>query len=208
MTVPIQPSTRQDLPAIVRLLAESLEGDPIYLDILPARPDRRRALEHFYVAYLRALGARRGVVDLARDAEGALVGVAVWERSPVGNDSAFLPQLANTHLFLRALGLRGMFPAKHLQEVLEAHRPVDAHWYLPVVAVRPEARRGGVATALLRHRLDELDEQGLAAYLESGTVDDRRFFERMGFIPGAVIQGLPASRPVGMFRAPARRRAR
>ncbi len=208
MTVSIRSSTRQDLPAIVQLLAESLEEDPIYLDILPARPGRRRALEHFYVAYLRALGAQRGIVDLALDAEGGLVGVAVWERSPVGNDSAFLPQLANTHLFLRALGLRGMLPAKRVQEVLEAHRPVDPHWYLPVVAVRPGARRNGVATALLRHRLDELDAQGLAAYLESGTVDDRRFFERRGFIPGAVILGLPASRPVGMFRAPGRRGAR
>ncbi len=202
----IEPFTRRHVGEASALLAEALEHDPIYLDIVPARSGRRRALEHFFSAYLRSIGGSRGVIDLARDAQGALVGVAVWERTGVGVESAFLGQLLRFPLFLRGLGLGGMFPAKRMQESLEAHRPIDPHWYLPCVAVRAADRRAGVATALLRPRLRQLDEDGTAAYLESGTVDDRRFFETLGFGAGATVQGLPTSRPVSMFRAPGRRR--
>ncbi len=206
MSTGIEPYGRRHLREVAGLLAESLEHDPIYLDIVPARSGRRRALEHFYSAYLRSIGDDRGVIDLARDADGALVGVAVWERTGVGVESAFLGQLLRFPLFLRGLGLGGMFPAKRMQEALEAHRPIDPHWYLPCVAVRPASRRTGVATALLRPRLRQLDDEGMAAYLESGTVDDRRFFETLGFGAGAVVQGLPTCRPISMFRAPGRRR--
>lgn len=206
MSASIEPYARRHLGEVAGLLAESLEHDPIYLDIVPARSGRRRALEHFFWAYLRSIGEDRGVIDLARDGDGALVGVAVWERTGVGEESAFLGQLLRFPLFLRGLGLGGMFPAKRMQESLEAHRPIDPHWYLPCVAVRPANRRAGTGSALLRPRLRQLDEEGMAAYLESGTIDDRRFFETLGFGAGAIVHGMPVSRPVSMFRAPGRRR--
>jgi len=208
MSTTIEPAGRGDLAAIATVLADALVDDPVYADILAPGGDRRVALRRFLGAYLRSTPPSRLVVDQVRDQTGALLGAAVWERSEVGRDSALLAQIPYAVRFLVALGPRGVLRAYRVQHALERFRPVEPHWYLMTCGVRTDAQGAGVGGDLLRHRLRQLDDESAAAYLESTTSDDRRLFDQLGFVPGALIQGLPTARPTAMFRTPARRARR
>lgn len=59
--------------------------------------------------------------------------------------------------------------------------PAELHWYLGVLATKPERREEGLATALLSPILNEADRLGVACCLETLTVKNRRFYERRGF---------------------------
>lgn len=205
MTPPIERAPRREHAAVADALASALLADPVYADIVLPGQHRQRALRRFLAAVLRSAPADGLIIDATRDDRGRIVGAAVWQRSAVGRDSAVLAQLPHLPAFLGALGPRGVLRAARAQRVLERHRPVEAHWYLFALGVRPEAQRAGLGTALLQHRLDELDAAGEAAYLESASARDRALLDRLGFVPGAVIQGLASARPVAMFRPHARR---
>lgn len=205
MSTTIEAAGRGDLPAVAAVLADALVDDPVYADILAPGGDRSAALRRFLTAYLRSTPPSRLVVDQARDDDGTVIGAAVWERSEIGRDSALLAQIPYAVRFVVALGPRGVLRASRVQHALERFRPVEPHWYLMTCGVRRDAQGRGVGGTLLRHRLGRIDEDAEAAYLESTTSDDRRLFDKLGFVPGAMIQGLPTARPTAMFRTPARR---
>lgn len=206
MPIRIEVATRRDLHEVAALLATTMETDPVFLDVIPPRQGRADALRGFFDAYVLTYAGSERAVDIARRDDGTIVGAATWAFNRVGRDSRFGEQLALAPRYLRALGPLGVIPPYRVQKVLERHRPLDTHWFLSAVGVLGADRDAGVGTALVQSRLDAIDDAQEDAYVESSTVHDRRFFERLGFVPGALIQGLDHARPVGMFRPPARRR--
>lgn len=208
MSIRIEVATRRDLPEVAALLATGMETDPVFLDVIPPRERRHEALLGFFGAYVLTYTGSERAVDIARRDDGVIVGAATWAHNRVGRDSRFGEQIALAPRYLRALGPGGVLPPYRVQKVLERHRPLDTHWFLSAVVVLGAERDAGVGTALVSTRLAAIDDTHEDAYVESSTPHDRRFFERLGFVPGAVILGLDSARPVGMFRPPARRRRR
>jgi GNAT superfamily N-acetyltransferase len=80
-------------------------------------------------------------------------------------------------------------------DAVAAHAPAEPHWYLGVLATRPERRREGLATAVLAPVLDGADRTGIACCLETSTTENRRFYEGRGFTATAdiVVPGGPLS---------------
>lgn len=65
---------------------------------------------------------------------------------------------------------------------MQSHHPqFRPHHYLSHIAVHPERQREGLASALLRHRLAELDQQGVPASLEATGIRTRAIYEHFGF---------------------------
>jgi ribosomal protein S18 acetylase RimI-like enzyme len=90
-----------------------------------------------------------------------------------------------------------------LFELLDAHHPQEAHYYLQFIGVRPGCQRAGIGSALLRAVLDRCDLDGAAAYLEA---DDRSkpLYAKHGFEATGEIR-LPSGPKVWpMWRAPRR----
>ena len=54
------------------------------------------------------------------------------------------------------------------------------HWYLELLAARPEWQGKGVGSALLRWGLERADEEGVEAYLEASPAG-KGLYEKMGF---------------------------
>lgn len=208
MAIRIEVAGRRDLGEVAALLATTMENDPIFLDVIPPRERRSDVLRGFFEAYVLTYTGPDRAIDIARRDDGVIVGAATWAYNPVGRESRFGEQLALAPRYLKALGVLGVLPPYRVQKVLERHRPLDTHWFLSAVGVLGAERDAGVGTELVNARLTAIDDAYEDAYVESSTVHDRRFFERLGFIPGALIQGLDHARPVGMFRPPARRRRR
>ena len=62
-----------------------------------------------------------------------------------------------------------------------ARRKSDLVGYVSDLYVRPEARRGGVARALLAQAAEELDREYVTLTVDSGNAAARAFYRRLGF---------------------------
>jgi len=63
-----------------------------------------------------------------------------------------------------------------------AAHPKEPHWYLNFIGVDPAYQGRGLGSALLSHALTVVDQDGLPAYLEATTLNNRRLYERHGFV--------------------------
>ena len=69
-----------------------------------------------------------------------------------------------------------------MYRAMEACHPPEPHWYLGLIATRPEAQGRGHGSALLDHTLRErIDPTGTLAYLEATSPRSVPLYERHGF---------------------------
>ena len=70
-----------------------------------------------------------------------------------------------------------------LLDRFEAHHPRDTpHFYLSLLGTHPNHRGHGKGMGLLAANLEQIDEQGLPAYLESSNRANDHRYERLGFV--------------------------
>jgi ribosomal protein S18 acetylase RimI-like enzyme len=194
-------ATADELPAVTRVLGEAFADDPVIVGMVGGGHGRQDRATYLFTALLRAELHRGVVVDVARDDEGAVLGAAVWERPDA--PGARLPELVGeARTFLRALGVTGVPRALAGRTALSRYRPAWPHWYLGQIGVAASARGTGVGSSLLEHRLRTVDDSRVGAYLESSTERNRALYRRFGFEPQGEIPGVPAARPVAMWREP------
>nr|WP_250649335.1 MULTISPECIES: GNAT family N-acetyltransferase [unclassified Actinomyces] len=198
------------------MLTEVFLADPLMGAIAGAAPDPRAALDHLHRVeltdrYLSTDPARRAgaVVDLAvaagADGEERLLGVTLWDAPAVGGAGDPSGPLGPGDEPPAGLDLGLLGGAWDLVLTdgaqCEAARPPEPHWYLHMVAVAARARGTGTGTALLRHGLERVDAQGVAAHLESTTPGSRRLYERLGFALRTVLDHEPLPVYWAMTRA-------
>jgi ribosomal protein S18 acetylase RimI-like enzyme len=182
-----------------RVLAAAFVDDPVMKGILPPGPgpERERRLRSLFEAMMLSGPLKHGTVDVATDATGDVLGVAVWE-SPRAGSLTLLPlQLPR---FVRALGLLGLVNGAVMLHALRTCRPGMQHWYLGEIGVSASARGRGVGSALLAHGLARADASGHPSYLESSTEKNRALYRRNGFLELGLIPGLRDAAPAAMMR--------
>lgn len=164
-------------------LSASLLTDPFYqsitTDFSAAPADRVRVLEHYFeYSFLEAQRTGRCIVA-PREQDGA----AAWllPRSDAVNSAE--TQAKNAFL-AEVLGPKGNLNYHRIIDFMSPraaeHVPADA-WYLTIVGVNPKAQGNGLGKALLRPTLDEMDSCRAVAYLETFSIRNRSFYERLGF---------------------------
>jgi GNAT superfamily N-acetyltransferase len=87
---------------------------------------------------------------------------------------------------------------------LDHAHPMEPHWYLKVIGVDPAWQGRGVASLLLRPRLNRCDQDGQPAYLEASKPDGVWMYEHFGFRRTGNVdmpEGAPAI--TAMWRVPA-----
>jgi ribosomal protein S18 acetylase RimI-like enzyme len=197
----VSSATADELPVVARVLGEAFADDPVILGMVGGGQGRQDRARYLFAALLRAEQDRGVVVDVARDDEGAVLGAAVWER-PHARGATWPALVGEARTFLRALGITGVPRALAGRTALARYRPAWPHWYLGQIGVTAAARGTGVGSSLLEHRLRTVDESGVGAYLESSTERNRALYRRFGFESQGEIPGVPAARPVAMWREP------
>ena len=88
-------------------------------------------------------------------------------------------------------------------EQVGASHPHEEYWYLPVIGVDPRSQGRGLGSALLAHSLGTIDDQHIAAYLESANPQNIPLYERFGFSVIGEIQAGNSPIVTTMYR-PAR----
>jgi ribosomal protein S18 acetylase RimI-like enzyme len=172
--------------------------------MLPGAAFRTRALPILFGGQISHLG-RHGRIVVVRDDGERIVGVAIWLTTG-GFPLSLGVQIAQVPSSLRAL-----YPRPHslkvggvyLRELLNVH-PKEPHWYLMLLAVEPIAQRQGVGTMLMDDGVARIDDEHVAAYLETQKLDNLAYYRRFGFELRETLQPMPGGPPYYTMWRPAR----
>jgi GNAT superfamily N-acetyltransferase len=173
----IRKASADERSAVAEALARGFHDDPIIAWVIPDPERRALELGSGFDLFARRIYFPRDEVYTTDH----LAGAACWmppgrTRVSVFEQLRMLPGMLAS--FRRELGrlvaLLNAFEKRHPHE--------KEHWYLPVVAVKPEWQGRGFGAALLRPVLDRCDREGVPAYLEATSPRNRALYERHQFV--------------------------
>ncbi|GAA2140602.1 GNAT family N-acetyltransferase [Glycomyces algeriensis] len=175
---------------VLTALASAFDADPLAAWLFP-EPSGRAALQTgFYRSLLDHPGAEG---HLAGDDAGAAIWLHLRAGERLHDDQAAPPDPDAPTARLHAVGT-----------ALAARHPVDEpHLYLAVMGVAPDRQGRGIGTALLRHRLEQADRDGIAAYLEASSPRSRDLYRKHGFTDLGAPVRLADAPPLYPMRRPA-----
>jgi GNAT superfamily N-acetyltransferase len=185
-------ATPEERQSVLACITGAFICDPIARFAWPALHEYLAGMPRIAHAYARR-SFDHGAVHRASDWRGA----ALWLPPRVGPDAdAAQRLLEETVSVRRRADLAGIF------EEMDAWRPVEPHWYLPLIGVDPHAQGCGLGSVLLQIGLERCDTEGLPAYLESSNPRNLSLYRRHGFEVMGTIQvgAAPPVRP--MLRPP------
>lgn len=162
-----------DIPAVIETLSQSFFDDPMMRWWIPDDARRREILPGFFELMVGAF--------LPADEIWSLDGVAAALWVPPGPQ----PSAEETAELGRAIAeLAGENAARGfaIMAATEQVHPKEEHLYLFFLGARPRFQGRGLGSALLRAVLDRCDAGGVPAYLEASSEDNRRLYERHGFV--------------------------
>ena len=173
-------------PATPSVVA-ALEDDPFYRSICaPYEADtaRRRAVLAKYFDYSIQEGRELGrCIHLADEARG----VAVWllPQTPEVESQAAQQKRLFLQSELSADGCANYYRIINFMSAKAATLVDDAAWYLSIVAVDPAAQAQGLGRKLLEPTIAKADRAGVTCYLETFSLRNLPFYQRLGFAAAA-----------------------
>jgi len=168
-------ATAADVDDVVNTLALAFATDPVWgVWTFPDTHDRVPLLVEMWRPFVSA-AVRRGT---AWTTDGAAA-MALWV--PPGEPELEEAEEAAVEEALdRVCGPRAALVAEGFER-FGAIRPIEPHWYLSMLATRPDHRGRGIGMALVDDRLRALDRNGLPAHLESTNPANLERYRTAGF---------------------------
>jgi ribosomal protein S18 acetylase RimI-like enzyme len=162
------------------LLERAFEGDPVARYVMGQGPHRAGVISWLYGKSVQ-YAVRHGRAHTTRE----LAGVAAW----LGPEHPYLRPIKTLVVGFGAapvkLGLAAFCRLLRYNRLKERlHRQAmggQAHWYLLIIGVDPDAQGGGVGSSLLAAHLRLADAQRLACYTETARQENVKFFEKHHF---------------------------
>ncbi|MFI6733084.1 GNAT family N-acetyltransferase [Nonomuraea sp. NPDC050451] len=164
-------SVRQvDEQAVLDVLTEAFMNDPLACWLFPEVSERGRLQSHFYRSLLARPTAEAYLIGRG---EGASVwlGPASHEEPPGAPEADQKAVFGESGARLQAVG----------EALTQRHPDHEPHLYLACMGVVGGRQGAGLGSAMLRHRLERADADGLAAYLEASSPRSRALYLRHGF---------------------------
>jgi GNAT superfamily N-acetyltransferase len=171
----IRKMTAAEVAPVAVTLAQAFYEDPHFRWFVRDDATRMRKLEHGFGTFVRRvwLPKDEGYVHERMIGAALWMPPGTWHLSPL-SQLLLLPAIvrdlrADTPRLLKALNY------------IEKKHPREAHWYLPIIGVRPAWQGRGYGAALLRAMLERCDAERVPAYLEASTARNVALYERHGF---------------------------
>jgi GNAT superfamily N-acetyltransferase len=176
-TIEVRRAGAADLPAVAAVLSRAFYDDPIFRWIFPDDEQRAASLPAFFAVFAEPFAPHDAVFTAAGGR-----GAALW--LPPGRELVAEEQAAEFgRRVLDASGTQA--DASRMQaalELLDANHPHEPCWFLNFVGVDPSLQGRGVGSTLLRVVLDRADREGTPAFLDATSAENRRLYERHGFV--------------------------
>jgi ribosomal protein S18 acetylase RimI-like enzyme len=198
--IAVQQAHRPDVKELAHVLGRAFFDDPVMNWILPDAGRRAKGLPILFAALARRQYLAGGGTELAT--EGATVAAAALWAPPGRWKATRSADMWMMPAFLRVFGSESA-RGRQVARLMKRHHPADPHWYLAVIGSDPTYRAQGYGHALMSSRLDRLDAERTAAYLESSDAANVPYYERFGFEVTGEIE-LPGGGPTmwPMWREP------
>jgi ribosomal protein S18 acetylase RimI-like enzyme len=163
-----------DRQTVLDVLTKAFMDDPVACWLFPEVGRRGRLQAHYYRPLLTHPAAE---AYLAGRREGTSIwltlaaGQTLYEERPDAPEAGQWAVFGENGARLLALG----------QALAPRHPDREPHLYLPCMGVLGGRQGAGLGSAMLRHRLERADADGLAAYLEASSPRSRALYRRHGF---------------------------
>lgn len=168
----IRHATVADAAEVSLALAEAFCDDPLFVWEFPDDTTRPRILRAMFAHISEYVYLPAGVSACCEH------GAALWQPPGVQLDKQVDPDRAAA--FVNAV--EGQIERlMSLVAVLNEAHPVEPHWYLPLIGVRPTAHGKGIGSRLLEFTLNQIDRHGDAVYLEATSPRNAALYARHGF---------------------------
>lgn len=182
-TTTVQPITTDgaERADAVVALAGAFYDDPVFRWVYPDDDTRRAVLPGAFALFTDAI-AGHGVSLRSEDGNGA----ALW----VPPGEAFTDDEEAFGAAVAALSPSSPEDIERLfacMTLLGETHPHEECWYLNLIGVHPSGQGRGTGSALLEAALARCDADGVPAYLEATSAENRRLYERHGFVTTAEL---------------------
>lgn len=193
----IRTARDDEFETLAAIISNSFYNDPLFIWIVEDHSTRFKIVSDFFRLYME-LGLKNGVAHVAETSEAGIVGVALWcSHDAMGSDADI-----EIEKFANAYAPRFQIFSDKLHAHVPPFTPYD---YVMAITVLPIAHSMGIGSALIAHRLKELDRLGMSSYLEATTrLSAGGIYERLGYQP----IGEPIRFPTGVELFPMWRNAR
>jgi ribosomal protein S18 acetylase RimI-like enzyme len=185
-TASVRRARPDEIPQLAGVLARAFEEDPLMRWLAKDDAERSIRIIDGFTGILRFHSRRLEETWTTSRLEG----VALW-RAPGRLGDRFLDQLRLLPSTIRMVGLERITEVSRALRVIEArhqrHVP-GPHYYLLALGVDPAVQGHGIGGRLVQPVLEDCDDRGVTAYLETVGDPNRRFYERHGF---DVVEALP-----------------
>lgn len=175
----IRPAEAGDAGAMGDLMGRAFQDDPVSMFIFPDAQVRAKLQPGFFGVFVdqAIAGGRAQVAEVPSGVCGVTLWFDVDPDVPSEDDPAELGRVMTS-----VIGDHASSRFAVLDELMGQHHPHhQAHGYLAFVAVDPLRQGQGVGAALISARLEEMDADGHAAYLEASCERNAALYERLGF---------------------------
>jgi GNAT superfamily N-acetyltransferase len=194
-TTTIRKAVPGDISQIGVTLSRAFQDDPVIAWMIPDANRRRAMLPSMFEVYAGAF-VRHDESLVTSDGFGAALWappgvppVAEHEAEQFGADLERVTGIDAPRLFV-------------LDDIMTRNHPQTPCWYLQLVGVDPAWQGHGIGSALMAPILERCDRDGVPAYLEATSPDNKRLYERHGFRTQAKLQ-IPGGPPMwAMWREP------
>jgi len=150
-------------------MAAAFFDDPVFEWVYPAAARRREILPRWFEIVIEGILPHEEIMTTD-----AVVAGAIWVPPGVEVDGrvwTVLEELSEEYAPRLAQCL----------ELMDEHHPNDPHHYLFLVGTRPEWQCRGLGSAVMRPVLEVCDRDGIPAYLEATSENNKRLYLRNGF---------------------------
>jgi GNAT superfamily N-acetyltransferase len=169
----VRPARHEDRAALTSSIAAAFARDPAWSFLLG---DDYDLLAPLFAGVLFDLRVGTGDIWVTSD----LTSAALWD-PPGWQPTETEPSGPFWDAYRAAAGAPGWDRLMTYERALDAVRPTTSHWYLGVLATRPDGQGKGRASAVLAPILKKADHDGMDCCLETSTARNRAFYERRGF---------------------------
>lgn len=172
----IRPAREDEIPAIGQLISHSFHQLPQNAYLVPPLDDRLTVMADFFTLYSEHAFSY-GRIDVIDDPDGeGLVAAAVWF-----DNTQDAPEIERYGERLAEITQQYLDRFVSLDVLFEKNHPADPHWHLAFLAVHPDHQEHGLGSHLMKHWHDQLDRDGVAAYLEATNQNNVRLYHRVGY---------------------------
>ena len=175
MTFTLRPTTVEDVDQMTEIYFSAFSIDAISLLVFPR--NSQSAYDFWFNSITEEMSDPNAHWLCVYDSDSPdqpVIAMAKWNGpdTPLGTDLPAWPEGSNVEI---ANHFFGNLVRRH-ESIMRGRK----HWYLELLATRPEYQGKGAAGKLLRWGIERADEEGTETYLEASP-DGKPIYEHLGF---------------------------